>query len=214
MSTNTRNTKATTMPKATNIKKEESAMKSTNTKRPATYTKAQWDADTFRVYNGLIKLVSLEVSMPQFVNHPTVKDLFAKALNITTTEDRYAQTVNLIISMAKDRTSHGEKERHVLPIANLRKFFNGEYAVKSALPVTYATPKAPKEPAKKTVKAKTAKKAPAKQEKHEVYSLIATAPNGAKACAGVFKTFKEACETAIANDPKYAGFSFQIAKVA
>lgn len=214
MSIGSKNTKATTMPKATTNTKEDATMSTTIKNRPACYTKAAWEADTFRVYTGLIKLVELKVTMPQFINHPTVKDLFAKAMGVTTPEGRYTQTVNLIISMAKDRTYHGEKERHVLPIANLRKFFNGGATVKASLPVTHAEPKAPKEPAKKAAKTKTAKKAPAKQEKHEVYSLLGIAPNGEKTCVGVFKTFAEACTTAITGDPKYAGFSFQIAKVA
>lgn len=177
MSTNTKNTKATTMPKATNNTKEESVMKST-TKRPAVYTKAQWDNDTFRVYNGLIKLVKGEVSIPQFVNHPTVKDLFAKAINITTPEARYTQTVNLLISMAKDRTSHGEKERHILPIATLRKFFNGEYAVKSALPVTYAAPKEPKKPEVKKTEKKATKPSKSAWDNHVERALKAANIDG------------------------------------
>ena len=67
----------------------------------------------------------------------------------TTPEERQKATVNLIITMAKDRTHLGEKERHIAPIYRLRAFFNGEYKVKASLPVTYAEPKAPKAPAKK-----------------------------------------------------------------
>lgn len=135
--------------------------------RPACYTKAVWDNYTFRVYNGLVKLVKNEITLNQFVNHPIVKDLCDNCGITTTTPDkdkakvRGSITVNLIISMAKDRTSHGEKERHVLPIANLRKFFNGGWAEKAALPVTYKEPKAPTTKAKKQTKAKNA---PAKKQ--------------------------------------------------
>ena len=143
----------------------------TNTKpatRPANYTKAVWDNYTMRVYNGLVKLVKNEITLNQFVNHPIVKDLCDNCGITTNTLDkdkakvRGSITVSLIISMAKDRTSNHEKERHILPISNLRKFFNGGWAEKKALPVTYKEPKAPTAPkAKKTTK-KADKPAPKK----------------------------------------------------
>ena len=148
MTTNTTNTKPTT------------------TKRPAGFTKAAWEQDTFRVYNGLVKLVKSEITLSQFVNHPTVKSL-CEACGITKGQDdktalktRSAITVSLLIAMAKDKTSHGEKERHVAPIYRLRAFFNGEWKVKEALPVTYTEPKAPEAPAKKATKSATKAKKP------------------------------------------------------
>lgn len=126
----------------------------TTTKRPANFTKSAWEQTTFRVYNGLVKLVKGEITMSQFTTHPVVKSLFESCNVAKTPEERQIQTVNLIISMAKDRTSHGEKERHIAPIYRLRAFFNGEYKVKASLPVTYKEPTAPKAPAKKAPKAK------------------------------------------------------------
>ena len=123
--------------------------KPTTAKRPANFTKAAWEQDTFRVYTGLIKLVKGEITLSQFTTHPTVKSLMASCGVATTPEERQKATVNLIITMAKDRTHLGEKERHIAPIYRLRAFFNGEYKVKASLPVTYAEPKAPKAPAKK-----------------------------------------------------------------
>lgn len=123
--------------------------KPATTKRPEGFTKAVWENDTFRVYNGLVKLVKGEITLSQFTTHPTVKSLMESCGVAKTPEERQKATVNLIITMAKDRTSHGEKERHVAPIYRLRAFFNGEWKVKASLPVTYAEPKAPKAPAKK-----------------------------------------------------------------
>ena len=142
-------------------------------KRPEGYTKNAWDTDTFRVYNGVIKLVKGEFTMPVFVNHPTVKDLMTRCCGATTPEDRYALTVSLIISMAKDRTHNGEKERHINPIASLRSFFNGGYKLKSELPVTYTMPKEPKATAKKaTTKAKASKPITIKDVPEEVKKAI------------------------------------------
>ena len=112
--------------------------------RPANFTKKVWDETTFRVYNGLVKLVKGEITLSQFTSHPVVKNLFESCGIAKTPEERQIQTVSLIISMAKDRTSNHVKERHIMPIYTLRKFFNGGYAEKSALPVTYKEPKAPK----------------------------------------------------------------------
>ena len=142
-------------------------------KRPEGYTKAAWDTDTFRVFDGLIKLIEGHVTMPVFVNHPVVKDLMARCCGAKTPEDRYALTVSLLISMAKDRTHNGEKERHVNPISYLRSFFNGGYKLKAELPVTYTMPKAPKAPAKKTaVKAKSTKVVSIKDVPEEVKKAI------------------------------------------
>lgn len=132
--------------------------KPTTSKRPAGYTKADWENKTFRVYNGLVKLVKNEISLSQFVNHPIVKELCNNCGITTGMSDKDAVktrgqiTVSLLIAMAKDRTSHGEKERHIAPIYRLRAFFNGEYRVKAELPVTYKEPKAPadKKPVKKS----------------------------------------------------------------
>ena len=133
--------------------------KPTTAKRPAGYTKADWENKTFRVYNGLVKLVKSEISLSQFVNHPIVKELCNNCGITTGMSDKEAVTtrgqivVSLLISMAKDRTSHGEKERHIAPIYRLRSFFNGDWKVKAELPVTYKEPKAPNAPkAKKSTK--------------------------------------------------------------
>ena len=133
--------------------------KPTTAKRPAGYTKADWENKTFRVYNGLVKLVKSEISLSQFVNHPIVKELCNNCGITTGMSDKEAVTtrgqivVSLLISMAKDRTSHGEKERHIAPIYRLRSFFNGDWKVKAELPVTYKEPKTPNAPkAKKSTK--------------------------------------------------------------
>ena len=126
--------------------------KPTTAKRPANFTKAAWENETFRVYNGLVKLVKGEITLSQFTTHPTVKSLMESTGVAKTPEERQKATVNLIIAMAKDRTSHGEKERHIAPIYRLRAFFNGEWMVKASLPVTYTMPKNPAKPAAKQVK--------------------------------------------------------------
>ena len=134
--------------------------------RPANFTKKVWDETTFRVYNGLVKLVKGEITLSQFTSHPVVKNLFESCGIAKTPEERQIQTVSLIISMAKDRTSNHVKERHIMPIYTLRKFFNGGYAEKSALPVTYKEPKAPKatdQKAKKGAQKKTVKFANAEE---------------------------------------------------
>ena len=123
--------------------------------RPANYTKAAWEKATYTVYLRLIELVK-GGTISAFTTNADVRALFEGTGIAKTTEERQIQTVNLLITMAKDRTSKGEKERHVLPCSTLRAFFNGEYAKKAALPVTYALPKAPKT----TTKTKKATKAP------------------------------------------------------
>lgn len=137
MNTNTNNTKPTT------------------TKRPAVYTKYDWESKTLRVYTGLVKLVKNEITLAQFVNHPVVKELAENCEITKGMDDKTAVktrgwlTVNLIITMTKDRTHDHEKERHVAPIYRLRAFFNGEWKEFANRPVTYSEPKAPKAPAKK-----------------------------------------------------------------
>ena len=149
----------------TNTNTNTNNTKPSTAKRPAGYTKADWDNKTFRVYNGLVKLVKNEISLSQFVNHPIVKELCNNCGITTGMSDKEAVTtrgqivVSLLISMAKDRTSHGEKERHIAPIYRLRSFFNGDYKGKAELPVTYKEPKAPKAPAtKKATKKSTVRK--------------------------------------------------------
>jgi len=128
----------------------------TTTKRPAGYTKFDWESKTLRVYTGLVKLVKNEITLAQFVNHPIVKELAEKCEITKGMDDKTAVktrgwlTVNLIITMTKDRTHDHEKERHIAPIYRLRAFFNGEWKEFASRPVTYTEPKAPKEPAKKT----------------------------------------------------------------
>ena len=135
--------------------------KPSTAKRPAGYTKADWENKTFRVYNGLVKLVKNEISLSQFVNHPVVKELCNTCGITAGVSDKDAVrirgqiTVSLLISMAKDRTSHGEKERHIAPVYRLRSFFNGDWKAKAELPVTYKEPKAPKAPKAKQSAKKT-----------------------------------------------------------
>lgn len=137
--------------------------KSTTTKRPATFTKSEWENTTFRVYTGLVRLVKGEITLAQFVNHPTVKELCDKCGITAGMSDKDAaktrgtMTVSLIISMAKDRTHDHEKERHIAPIYRLRDFFNGGYKAKAELPVTYTEPKEPKAPSAKKAAPKKVK---------------------------------------------------------
>lgn len=120
--------------------------------RPEGFTKAQWDNDTFRVYNGLIKLVKGEILAPQFVNHPTVKSLMEKCCNATTPEARWGLFVNLIVSMDSYSTVDHVKVNKIKSIATLRSWFNGGWKEKADRPVVYKEPKAPakKAPAKKS----------------------------------------------------------------
>ena len=122
--------------------------------RPAGFTKAMWDNDTFRVYNGLIKLVKGEILAPQFVNHPTVKTLMEKCCGAKTAEDRWGLFLNLIVSMDTYSTVDHVKVNKIKSIATLRSWFNGGWEEKATRPVVYKEPKAP---------AKKAKKAPAKK---------------------------------------------------
>ena len=128
--------------------------------RPAGFTKAMWDNDTFRVYNGLIKLVKGEILAPQFVNHPTVKSLMEKCCGTKTPEDRWGLFLNLIVTMNTYSTVDHVKVNKIKSIATLRSWFNGGWEEKATRPVYYKEPKAP---AKKA----TAKKASPKGKKPE-----------------------------------------------
>lgn len=118
--------------------------------RPEGFTKAVWDNDTFRVYNGLIKLVKGEILAPQFVNHPTVKSLMEKCCNAKTPEARWELFVNLIVSMDTYTTVNHNKVNKIKSIATLRSWFNGGWAEKATRPVVYNEPKAPKKASKKS----------------------------------------------------------------
>jgi len=128
--------------------------------RPAGFTKAMWDNDTFRVYNGLIKLVKGEILAPQFVNHPTVKTLMEKCCGAKTPEDRWGLFLNLIVSMDTYSTVDHMKVNKIKSIATLRSWFNGGWEEKASRPVYYKEPKAPTAP--------KAKKASPKGKKSEV----------------------------------------------
>lgn len=125
--------------------------------RPEGFTKAQWDNDTFRVYNGLIKLVKGEILAPQFVNHPTVKSLMEKCCNAKTPEDRWGLFVSLIVTMDTYSTVDHVKVNKIKSIATLRSWFNGGWAEKASRPVVYKEPKAPAKKAKKAPAAKKVK---------------------------------------------------------
>lgn len=125
----------------------------TNTKkatRPAGFTKNIWDTDTFRVYNGLIKLVKGEILAPQFVNHPTVKSLMEKCCGAKTPEARWGLFLSLIVTMNTYSTVDHVKVNKIKSISTLRSWFNGGWEEKTTRPVVYKEPKAPKAPAKKT----------------------------------------------------------------
>lgn len=126
--------------------------------RPAGFTKAMWDNDTFRVYNGLIKLVKGEILAPQFVNHPTVKSLMEKCCGAKTPEDRWGLFLNLIVTMDTYSTVDHVKVNKIKSIATLRTWFNGGWEEKATRPVVYKEPKAPTAP-----KAKKAAKKPVKK---------------------------------------------------
>jgi len=127
--------------------------------RPAGFTKAIWDNDTFRVYNGLIKLVKGEILAPQFVNHPTVKTLMEKCCGTKTPEDRWGLFLNLIVTMNTYSTVDHVKVNKIKSISTLRSWFNGGWEEKATRPVVYKEPKAP---------AKKAKKSAPKAKKSEV----------------------------------------------
>lgn len=131
----------------TNTNTTNAAKKST---RPVGFTKSQWDADTFRVYNGLVKLVKGEILAPQFVNHPTVKSLMEKCCGTKTPEDRWGLFLNLIVTMNTYSTVDHVKVNKIKSIATLRSWFNGGWEEKAARPVYYKEPKAPAKKAKKT----------------------------------------------------------------
>lgn len=137
----------------TNTNTTNTAKKST---RPAGFTKSQWDNDTFRVYNGLVKLVKGEILAPQFINHPVVKSLMEKCCNAKTPEDRWGLFVNLIVSMNTYGTVDHEKVNKIKSISTMRQWFNGQWEEKATRPVVYKEPKAP------------AKKASPKGKKSEV----------------------------------------------
>ena len=109
----------------------------TNTKpatRPAVFTKKDWDLKTIRAYNGLIMLVKGELpkgrysSMTKaYLYHPVVKELFEKC-GIPFEEK---QVLSLMFFMVREKTA----ERHIIPVASLRKWFNGGWKVEK--PVTY-----------------------------------------------------------------------------
>ena len=126
--------------------------------RPAGFTKAAWENDTFRVYTGLIKLVKGEILAPQFINHPTVKTLMEKCCDAKTPNDRWGLFVNLVVSMNNYGTSDHVKVNKIKSITTLRQWFNGQWAEKATRPVVY---KEPKDPTKKAEK-KATKPAPKK----------------------------------------------------
>ena len=111
--------------------------------RPAGFTKAAWESETFRVYNGLVKLVKGEILAPAFVNHPVVKSLMEKCCNAKTPDDRWGLFVNLIVSMNNYGTADHVKVNKVKSITTLRQWFNGQWAEKATRPVVYKEPKNP-----------------------------------------------------------------------
>ena len=122
--------------------------------RPEGFTKAAWETDTFRVYQGLVKLVKGEILAPAFINHPVVKSLMERCCNAKTPEDRWGLFVNLVVSMNNYGTADHVKVNKVKSISTLRQWFNGQWAEKATRPVVYKEPKDPtkkadKKPAKK-----------------------------------------------------------------
>lgn len=135
----------------------------TNTKpasRPAGYTKFDWDTKTCRIFDGLVKLTEKKVTVPQFVNHPIVKELMEKCCGAKTPEDRYPLFVSLLIYSCNYCTVDHQPVMKVKHISSVRKWFNGAWEELMDRPVVY---KQPKEPTKKT--STKAKKTPAKEVK-------------------------------------------------
>ena len=141
----------------------------TNTKpapRPAVFTKKDWDLKTIRAYNGLIMLVKGELpkgrysSMTKaYLYHPVVKELFEKC-GIPFEEK---QVLSLMFFMVREKAA----ERHIIPVASLRKWFNGGWKVEK--PVTYTEPKVPASATKTTKKTKKVK-----SKEDEANEILAT----------------------------------------
>ena len=154
--------------------KEDTTM--TTTKKPATrpegYTKSAWEKATYTAYMGLIAIVERRATIAQYLKANA--DLF-KGCGMPADE---AHVLSLCIAMAKDTTVDHEKVRKVNPIGSLRQFFNGAWAAKDAMAVSYKAPAAPKEAKPKAPKAKktteqTIKDAFAKMDAGQKAALIA-----------------------------------------
>lgn len=140
----------------TNITKEDLTMKAATTtattpknpSRPATFSKSQWDKATYTAYMGLVAIVERRSSIAAFLKANAALFL---GCGVPADEEH---VLSLVIAMAKDTTVDHEKVRKVNPIGSLRQFFNGAWAAKDALSISYKAPTAPKEPQPRKPKAK------------------------------------------------------------
>lgn len=127
-----------------------------NKSRPDTFTKSQWDKDTYDAYIGLIHVIQRTTTPEEYLVNT------AALFNACGMPADVDHLLSLSIAMAKDTTVDGEKVRKVSSIAVFRQFFNGAWEERENRRVAYVAPKAPKAPA---AKASTgSKKGPTKAE--------------------------------------------------
>ena len=120
--------------------------------RPEGFTKSEWDTKTQRVFNGLVKLAEKQIILPQFTNHPIVKELMERCCGAKTPEARWELTFSLIADSCSYTTKDGQKVLKVKSFGSVRQWFNGGYAEKMARPVSYKEPKIAEKKAKSTKK--------------------------------------------------------------
>ena len=129
----------------------------TNKSRPDTFTKSQWDKDTYDAYIQFVQVIQRVTTPEEYL--VTATPLF-NACGMPADMDHL---MSLAIAMAKDTTTNGMKVRKVSSISTFRQFFNGQWVERENRKVVYKAPKAPKPAAEKKPSAQS-KKGPTKAE--------------------------------------------------
>lgn len=128
-----------------------------STSRPDTFTKSQWDTQTYDAYIKFIRVIQRITTPEEYL--ATTASLF-NACGMPADMDHL---LSLAIAITKDTTAEGEKVRKVSSIASFRQFFNGAWEERENRRIAYVAPKAPKPAAEKKPSANS-KKGPTKAE--------------------------------------------------